>query len=98
MRYYLFIMARIKPLALQGPLKVASVKLPPMAGQILQTLSQDASDALGWTVTSSAVVRALIQYAERQPPEWAASKLHPIIEEEIAQGRVWGKQSKKNKV
>src|SRR4051794_7762068 len=95
MRYYLTHMARIKSIT-QEPLKVVTVKLTPTVGQTLRTLSQDASDALGWTVSSSAVVRALLLYAARRPAEWRGNSLLPLIEEEIAQGRVWGKKSKKN--
>lgn len=74
----------------QEPLKVVTVKLTAAMEQALQGLSQDASDALGWTVSSSAMIRALIRQAGKQPASWAATELHPLIEEEIAQGRVWG--------
>jgi hypothetical protein len=83
-------MARTKKTPPTEPLKVCSVKLTPASELMLQTLSQDASDALGWTVSSSATVRALIRYAGQQPPTWAAAALHPLIEQEISQGRVWG--------
>jgi hypothetical protein len=94
MRYYLIIMTRKKQAAPKEPLKVCTVKLSAAAGQTLQALGQDASDVLGWTVTSSAVIRALIRYAEKQTPAWAASELHPLIEEEIAMGRVWGSKKR----
>jgi hypothetical protein len=94
MRYYLGIMARRKKTPLKEPLKVVTVKLPPAAEQSLQRLSRDASDALGWTVSSSAVVRALIRQAGQQPASWATAALHPLIEEEIAQGRVWGSKKR----
>lgn len=86
-------MARIRSIT-KEPLQVVTVKLTPTAGQTLRQLSQDASDTLGWTVTSSAMVRALIQYTRKQPPTWAAAELHPLIEEEIAQGRVWGSKKR----
>jgi hypothetical protein len=89
MRYYLGYMARLKKIASREPLKVCTVKLTSAEEQILQQASQDASDALGWTVSSSAVIRALIHYLE-QTPAWAVTALHPLIEQEIAQGRVWG--------
>jgi hypothetical protein len=78
----------------QEPLKVRAVKLTPTLERHLQRLSRDASDALGWPVSHSAVMRALIRQAGTQPPTWAASELHPLIEAEMAAGRVWGKQSK----
>lgn len=50
---------------------------------LLQQLSQEASDALGWTVGGSAVIRALLRYVAQQPTAWAARTLHPLIEKEI---------------
>jgi hypothetical protein len=78
-------------------LKISSVKLSLAAERTLGQIGQDASDALGWTVTGSAVMRALIRYVGKQKPAWIASELLPLIEEEIAQGRVWGSK-KKNKL
>jgi hypothetical protein len=92
MRYYLTIMARTKKSPPVEALKVCTVKLTPAAEQTLRDLSQDASDRLGWSVSSSAVVRALVAYAGQQTPAWASSSLHALIEQEIAQGRVWGKK------
>src|SRR5215813_6738168 len=93
-RYYLDHMAGRKKSLFKEPLRVVSVKLTPAAEYLLQQLRQDASDALGWTVSSSAVVRALIRHAGQQPTSWAATALHPLIEEEIAQGRVWGSKKR----
>jgi hypothetical protein len=90
MRYYLTHMARTKKTPLAEPLKVCTVKLTPAAERTLQQVSQDASDNLGWTVSNSATIRAVLRYIEDQPPTWAAAALHPLIEQEIAQGRVWG--------
>jgi hypothetical protein len=89
-------MARIKPIVLE-PLRAVTTKLTPTAGTFLQRLSQDVADRTGWPVRSSTVVRALIEYARRQSPEWAATALLPLVEEEIAAGRVWGKFSAKGK-
>jgi hypothetical protein len=90
MRYYLAVMARTKQKAPTEPLRVYSLKVTAAAEQLLQDLSQDASDALGWTVSSSAILRALLAYVAQQPPAWASATLYPFIEREIAQGRVWG--------
>jgi hypothetical protein len=95
MRYYLTTMTRLKKSPPTEPLKVYTVKLTPAVAVTLQTLSQDASDALGWTVSSSALIRALIRQAGQQPPAWATAALHPLIEQEIAQGRVWGSKKRK---
>jgi len=94
MRYYLGYMARLKKTPSTEPLKVYSVKLTPTVANLLLHLGQDASDALGWTVSSSAVIRALIQHAGQQPSEWAAAEIRPLIEQEIAQGRVWGSKKR----
>ena len=82
---------RKKTLSIE-PLKVCSLKLTPTAEQALHEMSQEASDALGWTVSRSAILRALLTYVDRQPPAWAATEIFPLIEQEIARGRVWGKK------
>jgi hypothetical protein len=38
------------------------------------------------------MLRALLAYVEQQPPAWAATELHPFVDQEIARGRVWGKK------
>jgi hypothetical protein len=63
--------------------------------KILQRFSQDASDLLGWTVSGSAIVRALLRYADEQGEVWTRKQLYPLIEDEIAQGTVWGHRSEK---
>ena len=87
-------MARQKKTPPKEPLKVVTMKLTTVEEHVLQRLSQDASDTLGWTVSSSAIMRALIQHAGQQPPAWATAALHPLIEQEIAQGRVWGSKKR----
>jgi hypothetical protein len=74
----------------QHPLVIRTHSLTVENSQLLHQLGQEASDRLGWTIGGSAIVRALLTYAERQPPAWASSTLFPLIEEEIAAGRVWG--------
>jgi hypothetical protein len=62
-------MARLTQIAAQRePLKVCTVKLTPTVADILMGLSQEASDHLGWTVSS---------YGERylRPLVWAAALL-----------------------
>ena len=86
LRYDLTIMARSTPTRKKQPLVVRSHTLTQEADTILRQLSQNASDALGWTVGSSAIVRALLRYVEQQPTAWAAATLHPLIEQEIANG------------
>lgn len=94
MRYYLKIMARTKKAAPVEPLKVCTVKLTPTTEQVLSQLSQEASDRVGWTVSRSALLRALLTYAKQQPVAWVETTLAPLVEQEIAHGRVWGKKKR----
>lgn len=87
-------MARPKFTPQKQPLVVRSHTLTREADTILKELNQGASDALGWTVGSSAVIRALLRYADQQPPAWVSESLHPLIEQEIASGIFWGSKKK----
>ena len=87
-------MAHTKPTPKKHPLFPHTFTLSQDADHLLQRLSQEASDALGWTVGSSAVIRALLQYIAQQPPTWASTSLHPLIEQEIASGTFWGTKKK----
>jgi hypothetical protein len=60
----------------------------------LQRLSQATSDVIGWTVSNSAVVRALLRYTTEQPSSWVSTTLAPLIEQEIQTGIVWGSKKK----
>jgi hypothetical protein len=60
----------------------------------LQQTSRDASVHLGWTVSSSAVLRALLRYAAQQPASWGPTALFPLVEREIATGVAWGSKKK----
>ena len=85
-------MARAKTKPKRRPLVIRSLTLTHDADETLQRLSQNASDYLGWTVSSSAMVRALLRYVAQHPPAWAPSHLFPLVEREIASGIVWGKK------
>jgi hypothetical protein len=85
-------MARRKKASFIEPLKMRSLNLTPTTEEVLHELSQEASDVLGWTVSHSAILRAVLSYIDQQPPEWATTELFPRIEQEIASGRVWGKK------
>ena len=87
-------MARPKSAPKKQPLFPRTFTLSRNDDHLLQQLSQDASDALGWTVGSSAVIRALLQYVGQQPPSWVSATLHPLIEQEIAKGLFWGSKKK----
>ena len=87
-------MARPKKNPPKLPLQIHSITLTAHDAETLQQLSQEASDALGWTISSSAIVRALLRHVEQQPPAWSSSTLHPLIEQEIAGGTLWGSKKK----
>ena len=76
------------------PNVICTHSLTPADVATLERLSGEASDALGWTVSSSAVVRALVRYVELQPVSWARSTLFPLVEKEIQSGVVWGSRKK----
>lgn len=74
------------------PITIRSLSITTEDAHILDRIAQDASDYLGWTVSGSAIVRALLRQAKGQDGLWAREKLFPFIENEIQGGRVWGKK------
>jgi hypothetical protein len=76
------------------PFTIRTHSLTAENDRTLRNLSQNASDVLGWTVGSSAVIRALLRYVKAQPPTWVSSALFPLIEEEIKSGTVWGSKKR----
>jgi len=94
MRYDLSMKFFTTRLHSREPLRTLTVKLTLTGEKTLQSLGRDASALLGWTISSSAIVRALIRHAGKQPAAWIANELLPLIEEEIAQGRVWGSKKR----
>jgi hypothetical protein len=87
-------MAPRKPKVTKQPLLIRTHALTHNTHRVLEQLSQDATDTLGWTVSNSALVRALIRYASQQPPEWKSAALFPLIEQEIDAGVLWGSKKK----
>jgi hypothetical protein len=87
-------MAARNPTPRKQPLYPRTHTLSREAAQVLQQLGQEATDALGWTVGSSAVIRALLRYVAQQPPGWTAANLHPLIAHEIDAGTFWGSKKK----
>jgi hypothetical protein len=78
--------------AQNAPSTIRSLSVTPTDTRRLDRLAQDASDYIGWTVSGSAIVRALLRYAADQGEGWAREYLFPFIEEEIKSGTVWGKK------
>jgi glycine/D-amino acid oxidase-like deaminating enzyme len=87
-------MATRKPIGIQPPLLLRTYSLLATNEQSLHQLSQAASDLTGWTISKSALLRALIAFADAQGAGWLAHELVPRIEAEIEGGRVWGSQTK----
>jgi hypothetical protein len=57
---------------------------------LLKALAQEASEQGKRTISGSAILRALIQYAAQQGRGWQREHILPLLEEEIAGGTVWG--------
>jgi hypothetical protein len=83
-------MAPRKPKVKKQPLLIRTHSLTHNTHRALEQLSQEATDALGWTVSNSALVRALIRHASQQPTEWKTVALFPLVEQEIEAGVLWG--------
>lgn len=83
-------MAQAKKRPSKQPLHVHSITLTKRDGQTLQGLSQDATDFIGRTVSTSAVVRALVRFAEQQTEVWVREHLFSLVEEELGAGVLWG--------
>jgi hypothetical protein len=73
------------------PLLIRSHALTQQEDTLLQHLSRDASDFLGRSISSSAVIRALIRQIVKQGPP-AADALFLEIEQELKDGVMWGKK------
>jgi hypothetical protein len=86
-------MARAKkPPAQEKPqLAIHSVALTAEEVDALRRLSREASDFLGWSISNSAIVRALLRQIVKQGPA-EADALFVEIERELKAGVRWGKQ------
>lgn len=73
-----------------APRLIRTVTLTEPDARALDGLAQDAADWIGRPASGSAVVRALIRYANTQAVEWQRETLFPFMEEEIAHGTTWG--------
>jgi hypothetical protein len=78
----------------EPPNVIRTHSLTPSDVDTLERLAQDAGDALGWTVSSSAIVRALVRYVGKQGADWRQEELFPLVEAEIQSGVVWGSRMK----
>ncbi len=73
-----------------SPHQIRSLSLTLTDSAALDDLAQKASDWIGWTVSGSALVRALIRHARGQGTGWHRDILFPLLEREIATGITWG--------
>ena len=83
-------MARAKLRRKKEPLIVRSFTITPALAAMVESLAHEASDFTGWSISTSAVLRALLRYAERQPVLWAREQLFPLVEQELQAGVKWG--------
>ena len=81
--------APLRPADVTPPLVVRSVALTPAAQATLEQLIAQTSAAIGRKASASAVVRALLQWAEQ---EHLSAELVRLIAAELQTGEVvWGK-------
>jgi hypothetical protein len=80
-----------QPAPSAGGFSIHSVTLSAEESAILKRLSQEASDFLGRSISSSAVIRALLRQIEKHGPS-AADDLCFEVERELKAGVMWGKQ------
>jgi hypothetical protein len=85
-------MAGIRRTAPKPAFFAHSITLTPDVGDILQNFSQDAKDFTGRAVGRSAILRALVRYAQQQGDQWMREQIFPLIEQELDAGVVWGKK------
>ena len=79
-----------KKTTVQKPTTIRAFSLMTANLDTLDVFAQDASDLLGWRVSSSAIVRALIRHADRRGAAWLRENILPLLEDEIAGCTVWG--------
>jgi len=89
-------MATRKSQPKKDPVFIHSYSLTAAVERALRRMSQEATDSIGREVSSSAIVRALVLYTDRQPPTWLREQLLPLVEEEITGGIVWGRKGSSN--
>lgn len=86
-------MARAKkpPIQEKPPFSIRTFTLTPDVVEGLQRLSQEATDFLGRSISSSAIVRALVRHMDGQGAPVVEALLR-VVEQELKAGVKWGKQ------
>jgi hypothetical protein len=64
---------------------------------ILTRLAGDASDYIGRRVSGSAIVRALLRFADEQGTVWAREQIFTFVEQEMGTGVAWGTAPKRKR-
>jgi hypothetical protein len=85
-------MAMRKVPSKKQPFRISSFALTSSTETVLERLSGDATDTVGRAVSDSAIIRALLRYAEEQSLQWARERLYPHLEKEMNAGVLWGKR------
>jgi hypothetical protein len=80
----------------KSDLSIHTFTLAPDVMKTLQRLSRDASDFVGWPISSSAIVRALVRQVNQQADQYGPAfveRLFLQVEKELKAGVKWGKQT-----
>lgn len=72
------------------PSTIRTLSLTEKGALALEALSRQATDEIGRTISGSAIVRALLRFAEAQGPTWVRGQLIPLVEAELSAGVLWG--------
>ena len=84
-------MARAKKRVKKPEIVITTVSLTPDEVQILQRLSEDASDVVGRRISGSAVLRAVVQWLGAHDLKFTREQILPLIEKELLLLR-WGRK------
>ena len=90
-------MARRTKQRAKPEVRIHTITLTPEAVAALEGLCSDASDYTGWTVSRSALIRALLRLAQQHGAEWVRAQVCPFVEAEQQEGLRWGKETRRVK-
>lgn len=83
-----------KPRAREA-LQIHSMSLTPTAAGVLTSLASEASDRIGRSISTSAVLRAILTLVEQRIP---AREIFETIEREVGSGRLWGSTTEQQRI
>jgi hypothetical protein len=70
---------------------LTGIALTPAEVKVLQRMSSEATDAIGRTISVSAVQRALIQWVGKRELKFIREEIVPLVEKEMSLLR-WGRR------